>query len=214
MKSDRLLGKTIQSMHPEHAHGKIDWLLAQAAEEKSSDYASMLISVPDTILQLRVVGMYDAEGLAGYNLILYDITGVAAEPAESAAAAEPSPAAASEGTVRCLAKLPVSTQGRIALLDIGQAAYLRADGHYTQIFADGKHHFCNLSLSQLEPRLPEDKFVRVHRSYIVNLDFAKAVERRDDHFVIVIAIAGAGAGDQRVPVSRGNLARLRQLLGV
>lgn len=198
------LGKTIQSVHSEHSRSKIDWLLQQSREEGASGYASMLINVPDRVLQLRMIQLQDAYGISGYCLILYDITDLTSHPVEQ----EPAGGESSAG--RRLFKLPVSMHDRIALLDIGEVAFLRAEGHHTQVCAGGKHYFCSLSLSQLESRLPQDRFVRVHRSYIINLAQASAVLRQDEQFVISMA----GNTEEKIPVSRINVPHLRQLLGV
>lgn len=198
------LGSTIQSLHPGHSHSKIDWLLRQSQSEDASGYASMLINVPNTILQLRMVQLHDAQGISGYCLILYDITELTSRPIQ-----EKAPSADS-GSERSFFKLPVSVHGRIALLDISDVAFLRAEGHHTNVAAEGRHYFCSLSLSQLESRLPPDRFLRVHRSYIINLAHASAVQRQDDQFVITMA----GKIEERIPVSRGNVPRLRGLLGV
>jgi PAS domain S-box-containing protein len=199
-----LLGRRIGDMHPGPAQDKIEWLLQQSADESSPTFASMLINVPETILQLRLVRLNDAGGLCGYCLVLYDITELTTlAPAEPAAPDEPA-------MIRRLVKLPVSTHGNIGLLDISRVAFLKADGHYTQAYADGRYHFCRMSLRQLESRLPPDSFFRVHRSYVVNLAYASEVHRRDDQFVLTL-----GSGEtERIPVSRGYVPRLRELLGV
>ncbi len=198
------LGKTIQSVHSEHSRSKIEWLLQQSHNEDASGYASMLINVPDTVLQLRMIQLHDAKGIGGYCLILCDITDLTSHPAVQEPPGGKSPAG------RRLFKLPVSMHGRIALLDLGEVAFLRADGHYTLACANGKHYFCSLSLSQLESRLPQDCFVRVHRSYIINLAHACAVLRHDEQFVISMA----GNTEEKIPVSRVNVPHLRRLLGV
>lgn len=100
--------------------------------------------------------------------------------------------------------------GRIALLDIGNVASLRAEGHYAQVSSAGVQYFCNMSLSQLESRLPPEQFQRVHRSYIINIAHATAVVREDEQFVIIMA----GNVEGKIPVSQGHLPRLRELLGV
>lgn len=200
----RTLGHPIDAMHSVHAEGKIRWLLQQLDDESNSHFGSMMINVPDTILQLRVVRLRDAEGVSGYCVVLYDITELASQPS-------PPPQDTGDAAgLRQLLKLPVSTQGYIALLDIDRVAFLRAEGHYTQVFADGKYLFCTMALSQLESRLPPDKFLRVHRSYLVNLDYATKIVRRDDQYVISVT----GSDDEKVPVSRGHVARLREVLGV
>lgn len=197
------IGKTIQSLHPEHSHSKIEWLLEQASKDDASEFASMLINVPDTILQLRVVQLRSGSRIEGYCLILYDITELTSHPAPTVVDAEGQLSAG-----RNFFKLPVSMRGKIALLDISGVAFLHADGHHTQVHAEGKSYFCSLSLSQLESRLPQDRFVRVHRSYVVNLAHANAVLRQDDQFVLAME------GNVEIPVSRTNVPRLRSLLGV
>lgn len=198
------LGKTIQSMHHENSHSKIEWLLQQSRNEKSSGYASMLINVPDMILQLRISQLRDASGVSGYCLILYDITELTSRPSQEGQTE------GATSSVRSLLKIPVSLNGRIALLDIEDVASLRAEGHYTQVCAAGVYYFCNLSLIQLESRLPSDRFQRVHRSYIINLAHATAVIHEDERYVIVME----GTIEGKIPVSRGNVPRLRELLGV
>jgi LytTR family transcriptional regulator, CO-responsive transcriptional regulator RcoM len=197
------IGRTIQSLHPEHSRSKIEWLLTQASKDDASDYASMLINVPDTILQLRVVQLRNGNRIEGYCLVLYDITELTSHPAPNTVDAD-----GQLTTGRSFFKLPVSMRGKIALLDISCVAFLHADGHHTQVHAEGKNYFCSLSLSQLESRLPQDRFVRVHRSYVVNLAHANAVLRQDDQFVLTMA------GNFEIPVSRSNAPHLRSLLGV
>jgi hypothetical protein len=196
------LGKTIQSIHSPQSGSKIDWLLRRAREEGSSGFASMLINVPDTVLQLRMLQLEGARGVSGYCLILYDITELTSHP--------PQPVGSGDESGRLLFKLPISTAGRIALLDVDQVSALEAQGHSTQVHAGSSRFVCTMSLSHLEARLPRDRFVRVHRSYIVNLARANAVRRRDDQFVISME----DDSECEIPVSRHNVPELRRRLGV
>jgi hypothetical protein len=198
------LGRSIQTMHLEHSQSKIDWMFLSSEDDEATRYASMLINVPETVLQLRIIRLYDADGVSGYCLILYDITELTTGQASRDSAEEEGPVA------HHLVKLPVSIQGHIGLLDIDQVAFLRAKGHYTQACTCENCYFCNMSLGQLESRLPSDKFMRVHRSYIVNLAYASEVHRCEDQFVICMK----GTAMNKIPVSRSNVPRLRQLLGV
>jgi DNA-binding LytR/AlgR family response regulator len=177
-------------------------LLREAEEAGAAGASSMLIHMPDKVLQLRVIQLKDGGGVSGYCLMLYDITNLSAGPGEvkpdAAISAPP------------LFKLPISLKGRVVLLDICEVAFLRAEGHYTQVHTATGQFFCNLSLSQLETRLP-DSFMRVHRSYIVNVARASGIRHRDDQFVICVE---GRPEEQDIPVSRNNIARLRHLLGV
>jgi DNA-binding LytR/AlgR family response regulator len=195
------LGSSIQALHPERSRSKVEWLLQQA---HSSREASMLIRVADRLLQLRVIGLADTRGPSGYCLLLQEVTKSPSRPWTTEDGGD------EPVTVGCLYKLPVSKHDRIALLDMTDVALLRAQGHYTDACAGGRHHFCGLSLSQLEPRLPPGRFVKVHRSCIVNLAYATAIERRDDR--LVLSLAGLCAHE--IPVSRGKVTHVRALLGV
>lgn len=196
------VGKSVLAIHSPAAAGKVEWLLRQARHEGASGFASTLVCTPEKVLQLRVIGLDPAGGLEGYCLLVYDVTGVTSLPA---AAAERGDEAG-----RALVKLPVSTAGRIALLDVDRVSVLEALGHCTAVYVDGERHVCNSSLGQLEPRLPGGRFVRVHRSFLVNLARASAVRRRDEQVVIVME----DDLTREIPVSRPHVPRLRQLLGI
>jgi len=87
---------------------------------------------------------------------------------------------------------------------------VRADAHYTRIYDGNESYFCSLSLSELEARLDPQMFLRVHRSYIVNLRHARSFERRNDQGLIRLA----GRAAPSVPVSRRNVPKLRTALGL
>ncbi len=196
------IGKTVQSVHSPESGSKIEWLLRRAREEGSSGFAAMLINIPDKVLQLRVVQLKDAGDVSGYCLMLYDITDLTSLP--------PDQGRDGDEPGRLLFKLPISTAGRIALMDVEQISVLEAQGHCTEVHTGSDRLVCNMSLSHLEARLPRDRFVRVHRSYIVNLARANAVRRREDH--VVIAMEDDPTCE--IPVSRQNVAHLRRLLGI
>ena len=198
------LGRPIQSMHSPQASAKIDWLLQQARGDAQPSAASMLINLPETVLQLRVTELRNDCETTGYGLVVYDITEldtgqhVAEDEAHENATAQP------------LLKLPVSLNGKTLLLDVEQICFLRAEGHYTRVHSTEQSYFCSLSLSQIESRLPHERFLRVHRSYIINLTRAHAIGRDGDR----LAISMEGEATHDIPVSRGNMAELRRRLGV
>jgi len=197
------VGKPIHAVHSPCARAKIEWLLQQAESDEELGAASMIIDMPGRVLQLRMVRLKDGGNGGGYCLIFYDITGLIPAPVE----AKPAPCEALP--LKPFFKVPVSMKDRVVLLDVDQVAFLQAEGHYSHVHTANKRFFCNLPLSQLELRLPE-RFVRVHRSYIVNIARASGVSNRDNQ--LVIAIEGEPAHE--IPVSRNNAPRLRHLLGV
>lgn len=108
-------------------------------------------------------------------------------------------------------KLPIYQDKKVTLLNLEQVIHLQADGHYTTVFMDKGRHFCQLSLSELEAKLDPQSFIRVHRSHIINIRYAKSFERQLDHSSVVV---DGGEGDRRIPVSREKVHRLRSMLGL
>jgi DNA-binding LytR/AlgR family response regulator len=53
---------------------------------------------------------------------------------------------------------------------INEIYYLEAMKDYTRIFLSGKQYLVLAPLSAMQERLPEKRFIRIHRSYIVNVD--------------------------------------------
>lgn len=96
------------------------------------------------------------------------------------------------------------------LLDLGDVVSIQAEAHYTRVYDGKESYFCSISLSELENRLDPAAFLRVHRSHIVNLQHAKALERRKEQSLIRLDAASA----PRVPVSRRNVSKLRTALGL
>jgi len=107
-------------------------------------------------------------------------------------------------------KLPVYQNRKVTLLNLEQVIHLKADGHYTTVFMDKGRHFCNLSLSELETKLDPELFVRVHRSHIINIHYAKSFERLLDHALVIVD----GDSETRIPVSRDKVHRLCSMLGI
>lgn len=52
----------------------------------------------------------------------------------------------------------------------GDMLWLKAEGNYTEIHTSTGKYVQTIQLSKLMSKLPNDKFMRVHRSYIINID--------------------------------------------
>lgn len=64
--------------------------------------------------------------------------------------------------------IPINIKSKIVFVRCDQITYCMAgDGYVALITDDGKEYISNLTLKQLEERLPDD-FLRVQKSYIVN----------------------------------------------
>jgi DNA-binding LytR/AlgR family response regulator len=74
-----------------------------------------------------------------------------------------------ESAASSLPLLAVKNGDVISLLPMESIVWICAEGKYTIIATKEKRYICNYSITELEERLGAPFFLRVHRSYIVNL---------------------------------------------
>jgi two-component system, LytTR family, response regulator len=104
-------------------------------------------------------------------------TSIARARRELAARREARDALDAPGTCdrRFLSRLAVQQHGRIVFVKVSDIDTIEAAGNYVSIRAGGETHLARLSMTALEARLDPDRFARIHRSAIVNLDYVREV---------------------------------------
>ena len=105
-------------------------------------------------------------------------------------------------------KIPVDVNNKTQFLDADHVVAIQADGRYTKIFTTEQSYFCAFSISELEALLDAGKFLRVHRSHIVNLEAIESFERKNENGAVLLR----SMAHREVPVSRGNVTRLQAVL--
>jgi NO-binding membrane sensor protein with MHYT domain len=106
------------------------------------------------------------------------------------------------------AVIPVQKDGATHYLPVGRVHAIKAEAHYTTVF-DGTHKFfCSLSITDVEGRLDQTRFVRVHRSHIVAVDRITSLKRSGDGGVAELD----SFTPYSIPVSRRKLSELKALL--
>lgn len=194
--------KMVLSFHPERSVPKVKFLLDQAECPVSNPPPmTMIINIPERVLLIKVTKLANLRGeTAGYTLIFYDITD---------AVSGDEPAATRPQAKRQLQKIPTVSQNRIVLVDAGAVTYIRAEGHYTWVSTAQGSSFCNLNISDLAERLDGASFLRIHRSYLANLEFAEQIVRDDGK--ISLKLRGDNTA---LPVARASVPRLLERLGI
>lgn len=79
-----------------------------------------------------------------------------------------------------LERILIRDGGRIVPVAVREIERIDADGDYAAVRTKGKTLLVNLPLGDFEARLDAARFVRVHRSHLVNLDFVEAIEPVDN----------------------------------
>ncbi len=96
----------------------------------------------------------------------------------------------------------IKTDGRYTRLPFSTISYLENRGDYIKIITHSQVHIVYGTMKQIEEKLG-DTFMRVHRSFIINLE--KIVDIEENTLVI---------GDKVIPISRANRPELMKRLNL
>ncbi|MBZ5500815.1 MAG: response regulator [Acidobacteriia bacterium] len=120
-------------------------------------------------------------------------------PAQLAAAARP--------PSQFLDRIPVRNGSSVFIVPVAKLDYVEAQDDYVALASQGTKHLKQQTIAALEAALDPARFLRIHRSYIVNLERVVKVEPygKDSH----VAVLTSGV---QLPVSRAGYARLRAFL--
>lgn len=90
-----------------------------------------------------------------------------------------------------------------------QIMLFESEGNYTRVYFEANRPLLLRSLNQLEARLDPERFLRVSRRQIVNLDFVTGIAPGPGSAMVLTL-----KGDVKVPMSRRRAAEFRQLNGL
>jgi two-component system, LytTR family, response regulator len=100
------------------------------------------------------------------------------------------------------------TVARVHVIPVGKLDYVQAQDDYVALFSGGKSYLKQQPIASLEAILDPARFVRIHRSAIVNLERVERIEPYGKESRIAILTGGA-----RLPVSRSGYSRLLEAMG-
>lgn len=131
---------------------------------------------------------------------------------ERLARRDPAPLAALSAAMRpapsSATRVLIREGARVDVLPVEQIDFVQAQDDYVSYASKGRRYLKEQTLAEVEASLDPARFVRVHRSYIINLDRLTRVELDDRENRIALLSTG-----DRIPVSRSGHARLGERLG-
>lgn len=100
-------------------------------------------------------------------------------------------------------RIMINQDGRLLFVKTAEIRYIAAAEKYVLIHTKTGKHLLRETMNRLEERLDPGKFVRIHRSHIVNIDFIREMQpwSHGDYIVIL-------HGGEELPVSRRYRERL------
>jgi two-component system LytT family response regulator len=106
-----------------------------------------------------------------------------------------------------LERILIRDGARVHVVPTRDIDFIEAQDDYVQIAAAGRRYLKAQRLSDLEGQLDPTLFLRIHRSWIVNLGAIVRIEPagRDSHCAVL-------RGDVRAPISRSGYQKVRELI--
>jgi two-component system LytT family response regulator len=102
----------------------------------------------------------------------------------------------------------IRADGRYIMLKPREIEFVEAAGNYLQLHVGDKQFTVRETMSSLETRLGNQRFVRIHRSTLINLDYVKELEATFHGEYVITLRSG-----ERVTLSRTYRSKLDQILG-
>jgi len=106
-----------------------------------------------------------------------------------------------------LERVLIRDGAQVHVIPVDRIDYVEAQDDYVCFKAEGKQYLKDQTLAAVETSLDSNRFVRIHRSYLLNIDRLARVELYAKDSRVAILQDG-----RRLPVSRAGYARLSKLL--
>ena len=101
------------------------------------------------------------------------------------------------GERRYSKRIVVKSSGRIHFVKVDEIDWVEAEGNYVRLHVGAHSHLLRETMKGMEAALDPDRFIRIHRSTIVNLDQVRQVKPHTNGECFLVLGSGA-----QVKVSR------------
>ncbi|MGM0376876.1 MAG: LytR/AlgR family response regulator transcription factor [Bacteroidota bacterium] len=106
-----------------------------------------------------------------------------------------------------LERIVTKTGNKIHVIPVGEIRYIEACEDYVMIHTKDARHLKAQTMKYYENHLNPSRFVRIHRSYIVNISYVERLEPYDKDSYMAITTEG-----QRLRISRSGYQKLKETL--
>ena len=106
------------------------------------------------------------------------------------------------------ARMVASERGCVRVIDLQSVSWVGAEGDYVRFHQPNRSLLLRKTMAAAERELASRRFLRIHRSAIVNLERIARIEPYGKESRVAILTDGA-----RLPVSRSGYARLLEAMG-
>jgi len=108
-----------------------------------------------------------------------------------------------------ISRVVLKDGGKIRIIPVMQIQYLEAADDYVKIFTAEGYFLKKKTMSHFNDTLPPQQFVRIHRSFIVNVQLITRIEAYEKETWLATLSTG-----QKLPVSKTGYMKLKEVLGI
>ena len=108
-----------------------------------------------------------------------------------------------------LERIAIKTGQKLDVITVPEIVYFQAEGDYVRIFTDSGKFLKEDTIKFYQARLSETEFVRVHRSYLVNVSKILRIELYEKQTQMLSLSNG-----DKLKISASGYKRLREVLGL
>jgi two-component system LytT family response regulator len=106
-------------------------------------------------------------------------------------------------------RIVVKNAGVIKIIPVGALNYIEADDDYVKLNTSEGNFHKNKTMTFFEKTLDANQFIRIHRSYIINLEQVTKIELKEkDSYIVLLK------SDIWLPVSKTGYVKLKAALGL
>ena len=106
-----------------------------------------------------------------------------------------------------LQRILIKENTKVHVIPVNEIIYIEAQDDYVLIQTPDKSYLKNERLANLEAELDPQVFIRIHRSFLVNIDYINRIESYSKDSKLVKLKTGF-----EIPVSRSGYGKLKQIL--
>lgn len=106
-------------------------------------------------------------------------------------------------------RIVVKANGIIKIVPVAEVIYLEADDDQVKICTQDGNYFKNKTMTFFENSLDRNQFIRIHRSYIINLEELTKIELKEKDSYVVLLKSGIW-----LPVSKSGYVKLKTALKI
>ena len=106
-------------------------------------------------------------------------------------------------------RIVVKSEGKIKIIPTNEIQYIEANGDNVKIMSNEGSFSKNKTMSYFEEQLSANDFVRIHRSYLVNVSLVSRIDAYDKESHLAVLSNGI-----QLPVSKSGYQRLKEILGM